>query len=127
VNPIPLVSVPIEPAPLPPVDPLFGIQSHGRNAIIITQTPHGYQWAHYFSKENCPPMIRRLEMATWILVACIKDYELNQETAGFTNPQAMSLAIANHAQTSRYHDRVQWGALVRYLRGLSQVRGIRGR
>jgi hypothetical protein len=31
--------------------------------------PHGYQWAHYFSKENCPPMNRHLDMGTWILVS----------------------------------------------------------
>jgi hypothetical protein len=72
VNPNPLVHAPIAlalpapivPAPPAPDDPLAGIQSHGCNVVIITQPPHGYQWAHYFSKENCPPMIHRLEMAT---------------------------------------------------------------
>jgi hypothetical protein len=63
-------------------------------------------------------------MATRDLTACMKDYELNREAAGFTNPQAIHLAIANHLQTSRYHDRARWGALVR---GPSQVGGIRGR
>jgi hypothetical protein len=120
VNPNPFVPAPIAPAlPAPiilalpaPNDPLAGIRSHGANAVIITQPPHGYQWAHYFSKENCPPMIHRLEMATRNLTARMKDYELNQEAAGFTNPQAIHLAIANHLQTSRYHDRARWGALV---------------
>jgi hypothetical protein len=112
VNPNPLVPAPIAPAlpalivPAPPAqnDPLAGIQSHGRNAVIITQPPLGYQWAHYFSEENCPPMIHQLEMATRNLTACMEDYKLNQEAAGFTNPQAIHLAIANHLQTSRYHD-----------------------
>jgi hypothetical protein len=66
-------------------------------------------------------------MATRILVARIKDHELNQEAAGFTNHQAISLAISNHIQASQYNNRVQWGALVRYLHGPSQVGGIRGR
>jgi hypothetical protein len=64
-------------------------------SIIIKQPPHGYQWAHYFSEENCPPMIRQLEMATQTLTACMKDYKLNREAAGFTSPQAIHLAIAN--------------------------------
>jgi hypothetical protein len=126
VNPIVPVPAPIVPALPAPVDPLAGIRSHGRNAIIITQPPNGYEWVHYFSKKNCPPMICRLEMATRTLTARMKDYELNREAAGFTNPQAIHLAIANHLQTSRYHDRAKWGALVRYLRGPSQVGGIRG-
>jgi hypothetical protein len=107
-----IVPAPITPAPPAPNDPLPGIRSHGCNAVIITQPPHGYQWAHYFSKENCPPMIHRLEMATRNLTAGMKDYELNQEAAGFTNSQAIHQAIANHLQTSPYHDRAPWGALV---------------
>jgi hypothetical protein len=126
VHPNPLVPAPIVPAPPAPNDPLARIRSHGRNAVIITQPPHAHQWAHYFSEENCPPMIHWLEMATQNLTACMKDYELNQEAAGFMNPQAIHLAITNHLQTSRYHDRAQWGALVRYLHGPSQVGGIRG-
>jgi hypothetical protein len=69
-------------------------------------------------------MIHRLETATRNLTARMKDYKLNQEAAGFTNPQAIHLAIANHLQTSPHHDQAR--ALVRYLRGPSQIGGIRG-
>jgi hypothetical protein len=127
VNPILPVPAPIVPTLPAPVDPLAGIRSHGRNVIIITHPPHGYQWAHYFSEENCPPMIHQLEIATRIRTARMKDYELNREAAGFTNHQAIHLAIANHLQTSRYHNRARWGALVQYLHGPSQVGGIQGR
>jgi hypothetical protein len=125
-NPNPLVPAPIVPAPPALNDPLAGIRSHGRNAVIITQSPHGYQWAHYFSEESCPPMIHQLEMASSNHTARMKDYKLHREAAGFTTPQAIHLAIANHLQTSRYHDQARWGALVRYVRGPSQVGGIRG-
>jgi hypothetical protein len=63
VNPVLPVRAPIGPTLPAPVDTLAGIQSHGRNTIIITEPDHGYQWENYFSKENCPPMIRQLEMA----------------------------------------------------------------
>jgi hypothetical protein len=72
-------------------------------------------------------MNRHLKMATRMLVARIKDNEINQEADGLTNNHAIRFTITHHIQTTPYHDQAQWGAVVRYLRRPSQVRGIRGR
>jgi hypothetical protein len=127
VNPVAPIPAPIVPNPPAPINPLAGTQSHGQNAVIIAHPDHGYQWAQYFSEENCPHMNHRLEMAMQTLMARMKDHKVNQEAAGLTTNHAVRFAITHHIQTTQYHDQERWGAMVRHLCGPSQVGGIRGR